>query len=162
MPKKNPLRAHLSPAMAARRTYAGAAISRSGTPAARMIRILIADDHTVMRQGLSVSLSREPDMAIVGEAADGLTAVNKTRSLRPEVVLMDYGMPQMSGIEATRQIHLEMPQVRVIGLSAFEQGESAEEFLEAGAVSCLSRNSTFEELIAAIRGSAGISKIPSG
>jgi NarL family two-component system response regulator LiaR len=151
-----------SPAMAGTCNFAGSTIPRSDKPVTGMIRILIADDHAVMRQGLSVSLNREPDMAIVGEAADGMTALEKTRSLRPNVVLMDLGMPQMDGIEATRRIHSEMPKVHVIGLSTSEEGERDGAMLEAGAVGCLNKSCSVEDLIAAIRRSMGASEVQSG
>ena len=109
-----------------------------------MIRILIADDHAVMRQGLSTSLGQEPDIAIVGEAADGKAAVEKTRNLHPDVVLMDLGMPKMGGIEATQIIHSEMPNTRVIGLSMFVEKERANAMFEAGAVAYLSKSCSVE------------------
>lgn len=127
------------------------AISRPGKPLNGTIRVLIADDHSVMRQGLSNSLSQEPDIVIVGEAADGKKALEHARTLRPDVILMDLGMPVMSGIEATQRIHLEMPKVRVIGLSMFEEPESASAMLEAGAVDYLNKCCSIEELTTAIR-----------
>ncbi len=132
-----------------------ATIPRSETPVTGTIRILIADDHAVMRQGLSTSLGEEPDIAIVGEAADGEMALEKTRSLRPDVVLMDLGMPRMGGVEATQRIHSEMPKVRVIGLSMFEEKESAKAMLDAGAVAYLSKGCSVEALTTAIRRCVG-------
>jgi len=151
-----------SPGMARARSFAGSTIPRPDKPVTGMIRILIADDHAVMRQGLSVSLNREPDMAIVGEAGDGMTALEKTRSLQPDIVLMDLGMPQMNGIEATRRIRSEMAGVRVIGLSTSEESQRDGAMLDAGAVDCLNKNCSMEDLIAAIRRSAGPSKLQSG
>jgi signal transduction histidine kinase/ActR/RegA family two-component response regulator len=127
------------------------ALPRHETPVSGTIRILIADDHAVMRQGLSISLSQEPDIVIVGEAVDGKMALEKTRNLRPDVVLMDLGMPQMNGIEATRRIHSEMPKVRVIGLSMFGEKERANAMFKAGAVAYLSKSCSVDTLTAAIR-----------
>jgi signal transduction histidine kinase/CheY-like chemotaxis protein len=138
-----------------------ATIPRPEQPVSGMIRILIADDHAVMRQGLSVSLSLEPDIVIVGEAIDGKMALEKTRNLRPDVVLMDLGMPQMNGIEATQRIHSEMPKVRVIGLSMFDEKERASAMFRAGAVAYLSKSCSVHALTAAIRKCVGKSELRS-
>lgn len=131
-------------------------------PFSGMIRILIADDHAVMRQGLSSSLKQEPDIVIVGEADNGKMALDKTRSLNPDVVLMDLGMPKMSGIEATRVIHSEMPNVRIIGLSMFEEKERAGAMFEAGAVDYLSKTCSVDALTTAIRRCIGKPEVPVG
>jgi signal transduction histidine kinase/ActR/RegA family two-component response regulator len=115
------------------------------------IRVLIVDDHPVMREGLTLLLSRQPDMSIVGHAADGAQAVEMTRQLRPRVVLMDISMPRLSGIEASRIICRENPGVRVIGLSLHEDAERQRAMLEAGAVRYLSKTRASEDLVAAIR-----------
>jgi signal transduction histidine kinase/ActR/RegA family two-component response regulator len=115
------------------------------------IRVLIVDDHPVMREGLTLLLSRQPDMSIVGHAADGAQAVEMTRQLRPRVVLMDISMPRLSGIEASRIICRENPSVRVIGLSLHEDAERQRAMLEAGAVRYLSKTRASEDLVAAIR-----------
>jgi signal transduction histidine kinase/CheY-like chemotaxis protein len=133
----------------------GTAIPRVEKPLSGMIRLLIVDDHAVMRQGLSTSLGQEPDIAIIGEAADGKTALEKARVLHPDVILMDLGMPRMSGIEATRIIHSEMPRVRVIGLSMFEEKERANAMFEAGAVAYLSKSCSVDALTSTIRRCAG-------
>lgn len=137
-----------------------AAYPRSDKPLSSTIRILIVDDHAVMRQGLSTSLAQEPDIVIVGEAADGKMAVDKVRALHPDVVLMDLGMPRMSGVEATRLIHGEMPRVRIIGLSMFEEKERARAMYEAGAVAYLSKSCSVEALTTAIRRSVGAPELP--
>jgi signal transduction histidine kinase/CheY-like chemotaxis protein len=123
------------------------------------IRVLIVDDHPVMREGLTLLLSRQPDMSIVGHAADGAQAVEMTRQLRPRVVLMDISMPRLSGIEASRIICRENPNVRVIGLSLHEDAERQRAMLEAGAVRYLSKTRASEDLVAAIRES--VSERPS-
>ena len=93
------------------------------------IRTLIVDDHPVFRDGIRRVLANEPDIELVGEASDGLEAVEKALSLRPEVVLMDIGLPGMSGLEATRRIKQRMAGLRVIILTSQE----AEEYREAAA-----------------------------
>jgi DNA-binding NarL/FixJ family response regulator len=120
-------------------------------PISSTIRVLIADDHSVMRQGLSGALNQEPDMVIVGEAVNGSKAVECARTLNPDVILMDLGMPEMSGLEATQKIHSEMPKIRVIGLSMFDEIETAPVMIKAGAVAYLNKSCSIEELTATIR-----------
>jgi len=141
---------------------AHAAIARMDKPLTSTIRILIVDDHAVMRQGLSTSLGQEPDIAIVGEAPDGKTALEKARSLKPDVILMDLGMPRMNGIEATRIIHSEFPKIRVIGLSMFEEKERANAMFEAGAVAYLSKSCSVDALTSTIRRCVGKPEFPVG
>ena len=117
----------------------------------RRIRVALVDDHIVMRQGLAGLLRAEPDIEIVGEASDGAAAVNLVRDLRPDVVLMDITMPGMDGIQATRLIHGEMPDVQIIGLSMFEEGEQAVAMREAGAVDYLTKSGPSGAVINAIR-----------
>ncbi len=118
---------------------------------AREIRVLLVDDHQVVRQGLTRLLNAESDIQIVGEAADGKLAVELTGQLLPDVVLMDIGLPVMNGIEATRAIHAEFPAVQVIGLSMFEEAEQAVMMREAGAVAYLTKGGPADGLVAAIR-----------
>lgn len=115
------------------------------------IRLVLVDDHIVMRQGLTALLREESDMAIIGEASDGRSAVELICRLRPDVVLMDINMPGMDGIEATRILHAELPQVRVIGLSMFDEADRARAMREAGAVNYLTKSGPSEALLAAIR-----------
>jgi DNA-binding NarL/FixJ family response regulator len=115
------------------------------------IRVLIVDDHAIMRRGLTALLSNVPDMEIAGEAADGEASISLVRELCPDVVLMDISMPGMSGIEATRIIHSELPDVRVIGLSMFQEGGLGEAMRKAGAVEYLTKGVPAEILISAIR-----------
>ena len=120
-------------------------------PVPHRIRVLLVDDHVVVRQGLSRLLKEESDIEIVGEASDGETAVRMVRQILPDVVTMDINMPGIGGIEATRIIHAEFPQIRVIGLSMFDEGEPARAICEAGAASYMTKSGPSEALVAAIR-----------
>jgi two-component system, NarL family, response regulator LiaR len=115
------------------------------------IKLLLAEDHTVLRQGMARLLGQEPDIEVVGEAPDGETAVKMAIRLRPDLILMDVGLPKMSGVEATKIIRREVPQTRIIALSMFEEKERAEEMTSAGACLYLSKTAPAERLIAAIR-----------
>lgn len=119
--------------------------------AATSIRVVLVDDHAILRRGLSVMLQAHPDIEVVGEAADGETAVELVRKLRPDVVLMDISMPGMDGIQATKIVHLEFPEISVIGLSMFEAGEQAAAMRAAGAVNYLAKSGPPNEVVAAIR-----------
>ncbi len=133
------------------RAGAGGKGQRTEAPSAEgsRIRVLLVDDHLVVRQGLAMVLGGESDIEIVGEASDGRSAVELARSLLPDVVTMDVGLPGMNGIEATRAIHSELPEIAIIGLSMFEdQGEAMR---EAGAVGYLSKTGASSNLLAAIR-----------
>ena len=115
------------------------------------MRVLLVDDHAVIRNALRSLLSQEPDMEIVGEAGDGSAAVEKTLELRPDVVVMDIRMRPMDGTEATRIIHAECPDVRVIGLSMYRSAELVQPFLDAGAAGFVTKSEPPEVLLAAIR-----------
>ena len=115
------------------------------------MRVLVVDDHTVVRQALALMLSQESDIEVVGEASNGKTALELARSLKPDVVLMDVNMPVMNGIEATRAIHGEIPGISVIGLSMYEKNEQAIPMLDAGAVGYVSKSDAPDILLAAIR-----------
>jgi CheY-like chemotaxis protein len=119
----------------------------------QLIRIMLADDHIVMRQGLGQLLSQESDFLIAGEAADGQQAVELAGQLLPDVILMDISMPKMNGIEATRAIHNEHPGIRILGLSMFEDPERAQSMRDAGAVGYVIKSGPPSELGAAIRAS---------
>ncbi len=115
------------------------------------IRIIIADDHQIVRQGLSTLLAKEPDMEVVAEAENGRKAVQLTKEMSPHVVIMDVNMPDLNGIEATRQILHANPGVRVIALSMHTDRRFVVNMLKAGASGYLLKDCAFEELAQAIR-----------
>ena len=114
------------------------------------IRILLADDHTIVLQGLSRFLREQADLEVVGQAKDGLVTVELARELSPDVVIMDISMPGISGIEATRLIHSEKPDTRVIGLSMHAAKRYVQEMYKAGASGYLLKDCDFDELVEAI------------
>ena len=115
------------------------------------IKILIADDHPVVREGLIAMLSREVDFDVVGEAKDGVEAVNRTKELSPDVVLIDLRMPEMDGVEAMRQIKSAMPDVKFIILTTYSDDEYIFSGIEAGARAYLLKDAPREDLFKAIR-----------
>ena len=115
------------------------------------IRLLIADDHQIVRQGLRTMLERNADFTVVGEAEDGRSAVRMSGELKPDVVVMDIGMPDLNGVEATRQLTAGQPHVRVVGLSMHADRRFAAEMLKAGAKAYLLKDGAFDELATAIR-----------
>jgi two-component system response regulator NreC len=114
------------------------------------IEVLIADDHKMLREGLRSLLEREPGIVVVGEAANGAEAVSLSREMRPSVVIMDVEMPEINGIEATRRIAAEMPEIKVIGLSMHTETDLVESMKQAGASAFVAKDSAFEKLISAI------------
>jgi CheY-like chemotaxis protein len=119
--------------------------------AGKRTRILLVDDHTVMREGLAGLLRHEPDFEIVGEASDGESAVRLAREAKPDILLMDVNMPGMNGVEATRIIHEELPEVIIIGLSMHDEAAHAAAILEAGAVDYLTKSEPSDAIIGTIR-----------
>ena len=115
------------------------------------IRILLADDHTIVLQGLSRCLQEQEDLEVTGQARDGLMAVELARELRPDIVIMDVSMPGLTGIEATRRIREENPDIKVIGLSMHAPKRYVREMHEVGARGYLLKDCEFDELIGAIR-----------
>jgi DNA-binding NarL/FixJ family response regulator len=115
------------------------------------IKILIADDHPVVREGLIAMLSREADFQVVGEAKDGLEALNKSKELSPDVVLMDLRMPEMDGVEAMRQIRSAMPDIKFIILTTYSDDDYIFSGIEAGARAYLLKDAPREDLFKAIR-----------
>src|SRR5919202_3490122 len=118
------------------------------------IRILITDDHAVVRQGLRMFLSLDPEFEVVGEASNGEEALRMTRELRPDVVLMDLLMPVMDGIAATGAIRSELPDVEVIALTSVLEDASVSGAVRAGAIGYLLKNTEAEELGRAIKAAA--------
>lgn len=116
----------------------------------KRIRLILADDHAVVRAGTRQLLERQPDFDIVGEASDGEEAVRLAHELQPDVVVMDVRMPRLSGVEATRRIKAECPEVRVLVLTAHDDDEYVFALLQAGANGYLLKTAEFEELVKAI------------
>ena len=116
-----------------------------------MIRIMVADDHVLVRQGFKMILAAQPDMQIVGEAANGREAVEQAEKLQPDVVLMDVTMPELNGIEATRRLATASPRTRVLALSMHKDAVYVREILRAGARGYLLKDSAEADLIAAVR-----------
>jgi DNA-binding NarL/FixJ family response regulator len=115
------------------------------------IRVLLVDDHAMMRQGLISILSGSSDLAIVGEAANGVEALRAVEKHRPAVVIMDINMPDMNGIEATTRIKSRYPEVTVIGLSVNAGDENQQAMLKAGAMMLLTKEAAVEQLYGAIQ-----------
>ena len=115
------------------------------------IRVLLVDDHMVVRQGLRALLETEQDIAVVGEAETGRQAVQLTKKLLPSVVVMDIAMPMLNGLEATRQIAKEVPSARVLVLSGYSDGEYVQQLTEAGAAGYLLKQTAAADLIKAVR-----------
>lgn len=115
------------------------------------IRILIADDHAVVREGLRALIASEPGMDVVGEAADGVEAVMGARTLQPDVILLDLLMPRKNGIEAIGEIKQENPEARILVLTSFAEDDKVFPAIKAGALGYLLKDSSPEELLQAIR-----------
>lgn len=116
-----------------------------------VIKVLIAEDHKIVREGLCSLLSKEGDIKVIAEAEDGATAVQLARKLLPDVVVMDIGLPNLNGIEATRQIVASVPGVKVIALSMHSYKRYVIEMLKAGASAYLLKDCAFEEMVQAVR-----------
>ena len=113
-------------------------------------RILIADDHSILRQGLKALLGRQRQMSVVGEADNGTAVIRMARETKPDVVIMDVAMPVLNGIEATRQLIAAMPLIRVVALSMHSDRRFVIEMLRAGARGFVLKQSAFEELVRAV------------
>lgn len=117
----------------------------------RTLRLLLVDDHAMLREGLRALMAGLPDMEIVGEAADGLAAVKLAQRLLPDLVLMDVSLPKLDGVEATRQLIARCPQVRVIAFTAHESTVVLNQMREAGACGYVSKTASREMILSAIR-----------
>jgi len=115
------------------------------------IKVLLAEDHTIVRESIREFLAKQADIIIVGEAADGVEAVEMTKKLRPDVVIMDIAMPKLNGIGATQQIKQSQPTSSVLVLSAYDYDEYVFALLEAGAAGYLLKDVTGQQLVSAIR-----------
>ena len=115
------------------------------------IKVLIADDHQIVREGLRSMLEKEPGIKVVGEAEEGRTTLRLARELAPDVIIMDVAMPELNGIEATRQILAEFPAIKVIALSMHDDRRFVLNMIKAGAKGYLLKDSAFKDLAKAIR-----------
>ncbi len=143
-----------TPAVGAARPVRRCAATREPAPPAgeRALRVLLVDDHQIVREGLATLLGEQQDMEVVGQAGNGREAIELTSALEPDVVVMDVTMPGMAGDEATRQIKLRQPKTRIVALSMFEEAQMAEAMRQAGAEIYLVKTAPSEQLLAAIRG----------
>jgi DNA-binding NarL/FixJ family response regulator len=115
------------------------------------IKVLIADDHQIVREGLRSMLEKEPGIKVVGEAEEGRTTLRLARELTPDIIIMDVAMPDLNGIEATRQIIAEFPTINIIALSMHDDRRFVLNMIKAGAKGYLLKDSAFKELAKAIR-----------
>jgi len=115
------------------------------------IRVLIADDHSILREGIRSLLENESDMEVVGEAEDGHLAVSMACELEPDVILMDIGMPRLNGLEATRQIRKKLPNTQILVLSMHDNEEYIRQVLANGAMGYILKDAAYNELLSAIR-----------
>ena len=118
------------------------------------IRVVIADDHTVVRKGIRELLSDEDDITVVGEARNGHEAVDLAIALQPDVVVMDIAMPELSGVEATRQLRAQLPGVRVLVLTAYDDDPYIYSLLDAGAAGYILKTAESREIVRAVRATA--------
>ena len=117
----------------------------------KKLRIILADDHTILRQGLRALINMQPDMEVVAEAANGVEAIEKAKQVLPDVVIMDIGMPEMDGAQATELLKRELPQIKVLALTVQEDTSYLSQMLKAGASGYVLKRAAADELINAIR-----------
>jgi DNA-binding NarL/FixJ family response regulator len=117
----------------------------------RALRVLLADDHAIVRQGLKLLIDSQPDMAVVGESADGNGVLDQATALKPDVVVMDLSMPGMNGLVATRTLKRDQPEITIVALTRHDDDNSLEEMLRAGASGYVLKQSAPMELLQAIR-----------
>jgi len=115
------------------------------------IRVLLADDHQTVRDGLRMIVNAEPDMEVIGEAADGHEVLERAKVLKPDVIIMDISMPGLNGLNATRKLKEVRPEIEIIALSRHNESGYVHELLKAGASGYVLKQSSSEELIRAIR-----------
>jgi DNA-binding NarL/FixJ family response regulator len=116
----------------------------------KKLRILLADDHKIVREGLRMLIEGQPDMQVVGEAANGEEVLLKARELKPEVVIMDLSMPKLNGLQATERLKAAQPEIKVVALTANEDDSYLRQLCKVGAVGYVLKRSAGEELIKAI------------
>lgn len=119
------------------------------------LKILLAEDHRILREGLKRLIAEQPNMEVIGEADDGVAAWQKTSELRPDVVLMDVSMPRMNGADATAKIRELCPQVKIVALTAHRASAYLSQMLKAGAAGYVLKHTAFNELVDAILTVAG-------
>lgn len=117
------------------------------------IRVMVVDDHGMVRRGLSAYLASEPDIVVLSEARDGQEAIDNCESEQPDVILMDLMMPELGGVAAIRMIHKRWPNIRMIALTSFQEKSLVQDALKAGAISYLLKNVSGDDLAEAIRDS---------
>jgi DNA-binding NarL/FixJ family response regulator len=115
-----------------------------------MTRILLADDHEILREGLESLLRKEPGFEVVASVGDGRSALNKTKELKPDVLILDIGMPEMNGVDVARQVSHEFPDIRIIGLSVHTETLYIKRMIQSGAVGYLPKDCASDELCTAI------------
>ena len=115
------------------------------------LRVFLADDHAVVREGLRALINGQVGMEVVGEAADGRTACAKAKEMRPDVVVMDVSMPELNGVQATRELRAECPDVKVLALTVHEERSYLRDLMEAGASGYVLKRSAAEDLVHAVQ-----------
>ena len=121
----------------------------------KKLRILLADDHKMVREGLRLMIDGQPDMRVVGEAANGREVIQLAREFKPDVVVMDLSMPELNGLQATERLKAESPEIKVVGLTANEDESYLRQLVKAGAVGYVLKRSAGDELVKAIGTVAG-------
>jgi len=121
-------------------------------------RVVVVDDHKIVREGLATILSEQPDIEVIAQAGNGREAIDLTSRLHPDVVIMDVSMPLMNGDEATRQIKMMNPETRIIALSMFEDSEMIQKMFRAGAENYVLKTAPSQSLLDAIRNKTGTPK----
>lgn len=121
------------------------------------MRILIVDDNDAVRHALALSVESFDDLEVVGKARDGEEALSLCEAVRPDIVVMDMVMPRMDGLSATRHIHKNFPEIKIIALTQFEGRSLSRRLLEVGAVACLHKSASIDQIVATIRAFAAYS-----